>query len=166
MTIQLSPTTHVSACESNSILDLLLATEACTVTQMVVRGSIKLFFSSLDWLSPFDSPDHHATAWLCLVLLPFFVKGWILGFSSRNKLSLLLCSVFASSVATLASKALLLSGVFFFFKSPALYQSSFNCCCSVVDIGSYSSLEHFLNSIFPLKVPWLGLVICHLADLV
>ena len=41
MTEQLSPTIHVFACDYNSTLGLLLATDAqATVTQIVVRGLI------------------------------------------------------------------------------------------------------------------------------
>ena len=90
-----------------------------------------------------------------------------LGFSSANKLSLLLFSVFASSTATLASKALLLSGVFLTLMSPAFFQSSNSCwCCDIIKIVSYSSLEYFFNSIFPLKVQCVALVLCYLAGLV
>ena len=89
-----------------------------------------------------------------------------MGFTSANKLSLLLFSDFASSMATLASKALLLSGVFLPFMSPALFLSSYNYWHCATDIESYSSLEYFFNSIFPLKVLQLALVFCLLAGLV
>ena len=86
--------------------------------------------------------------------------------SSANKLSLLLLSIFASSTATVAFKALLVSGVFLPFMSPAFFQSSFTCCCYAINIESYSFLEYFFNSIFPLKVPPLLLVFCCMAGLV
>ena len=61
---------------------------------------------------PFNGPNCCMSAWLCLVLLPFYVKDCIISvirfcFLSENKLSFLLLSIFASFEATLASKALL-----------------------------------------------------------
>ena len=104
-------------------------------------------------------------AQLCLVPLPLFLL-LAFGFSFVNKLSLLQLSLFASSIATLAYRALLLSGVFLPFRSPALHLSSYNCCHCAFNIESYSSLEYFFNSIFPLEVPWLVLVFCHQASLI
>ena len=54
VTKTLSPTTYVLSCKSSSFLGLLLANEAWTITGMVVRGLIKLLFSSLGWLSYFE----------------------------------------------------------------------------------------------------------------
>ena len=89
-----------------------------------------------------------------------------LGFSTTNKLSLLLSSGFTSSAATLASKAVLFYQVFLPFLSPAFFWSSYNCWCCATNIEHYSSGEYFFNSIFPLKVPQLVLVLCLLAGLV
>ena len=83
-----------------------------------------------------------------------------------DKLSSLLLSVFASSKANLASKVLLLSGVFLPFMSPALHWSSYNCYCYAVDMESYFSQRYCIESIFLLKVPWAVLISCHLPDLV
>ena len=101
MTQQLSPIIHVSACESNSI--------HCNMDE-----SQKLN-SSLGWLSPFNGSNHQVSAWFCLVLLPFLSRARLflllaLGFSSVNKLLSLLLSIFASIMATLDFKALLLWG--------------------------------------------------------
>ena len=52
------------------------------------------------------------------------------------------------------------------FKRPALHQSSCNCCHCAINIESYSSLEYYFNSVFPLKVQQVVLVFCHLAGLV
>ena len=142
------------------------------VTWMVLRGFINLSDITLGWLSPFDGPNHQVSAWYCLVPLPFLSRAGLLlllalGLSiSANKLSLLLFSDFASSMATLAYKALLLSWVFLPFMSPALFRSSYNCWCCATNIESYSSCEYFLNSIFPLKVSQFVLVFCLLAGLV
>ena len=89
-----------------------------------------------------------------------------LGFSSANKLLLILSTSFESRVAYLVSKALLLSVVLLPFKSLALHWSKYNCCCCAVNIEPYSSLEYFFNSIFPLKVTQTVLVFCHLAGLI
>ena len=67
-------------------------------------------------------------------------------------------------MATLASKALLLSGVFLPFTSLDFFESSYNCWCWAANIVSYSSYEYFFNS--SLKVPQLALVFCLLAGLV
>ena len=112
--------------------------------------------------------NHQVSVWLCLVLPPFISNNGLflllaLGFSYANKLSLLLLSVFAFSMASLASKALMLSGVFLPFMVMAFFWSSYNFWCFAIDIESYSSLQYFFNSIFPLKVPWVVLVFCHLA---
>ena len=100
-----------------------------------------------------------------------FVKGWIIsvisfGLFIGDKLSLLLFSVFTFSVATLNSKALVLSIVFLPSMSPAFFQSLYNCWHDAIDIELYSSLEHFFDLIFLLKVPLVVLVFCHLAGLV
>ena len=79
---------------------------------------------------------------------------------------LLLLLVFASSMATAASKVLLLSGVFLPFISLAFFQSSYNCWCSAIDIELYSFLEYFFNFIFPLKVKLVVIVFCCLVGLV
>ena len=113
----------MSACESNSTLLLLATEEWTTITWAVLKSLTWLSLSTLDRPSPFNDPDSQAPVWICLVLLPFLPRAGLvlllaLGFSSTNKLSLWLFSVFASRTATLASKALLLSGVFFPIISP------------------------------------------------
>ena len=58
------------------------------------------------------------------------VKGWIfsvISSASTNRLSLVLFFVFASSMVTLAFKALLLYRVFLPFVSPAFFWSSYKC---------------------------------------
>ena len=111
MTKQLSPTTHVSPCEYNSTLCLLLATDAwATITGRVGRGFINLCFSTLGWLSPFNCPDHQVSVWFCLILLPFLSRAALflllaLGFSSFNKISSLLFSVFTSCASTITYKS-------------------------------------------------------------
>ena len=80
-----------------------------------------------------NSPNHEVYARFCLVSLTFLSKAGLiflslaLGLSSGNKLSLLLSSVFASSMVTWASTVLLLSGVFLPFMCPDFFQSSYNC---------------------------------------
>ena len=137
---------------------------------MVLRGFIWLFLSTLCWLSNFNGPNHQASSRLFLVLFPFLSRAGLflllaVGLTSANKLSLLLYSDFASSMATLASEALLLSGVFLPFMGLALFWSWYNCWSCATDIESYSSLEYFFNSTFPLKVLQLLLVFCLLAGL-
>ena len=159
----------MSACDYNATLGLLLATNAwATVTRTVLKGFRWLSLSLLGLLSPFDRPGHQVSAWLCLVQFPFLLRTELflltLSFSSANKLSLLLLFVFTSSMATLASKALLLSWVFLPFISPAFFLNSHNCWCCAIDIESYFSLEYF-NTVFPLKVLWVAVVFCHLAGL-
>ena len=120
---------------------------------------------------PFDGPNHQLSAWICLLPLPFQSRAGLflllaLGIFSANKLSLLLLSVFASSMATLASKALLLSEVFLPFRNPTLSWSSCNCCHCAINMKSYFFLEYFFNLIFHLKGPWAEQVFYLLADLV
>ena len=79
---------------------------------------------------------------------------------------MLLLSIFTSSMAIVASNALLLSWLFLPLISPAFLHSSYNCWCCAIDIESYFSLEYFFNSIFPLKVLWVVLVFCFLEGLV
>ena len=81
-----------------------------------------------------------------------------------NKTSLLL-SCYASSMATLASKALLFSWVFLPLRRPSLCQRSYNHCFFAINIEFYSSLEYFFNSIFPLKVILEPLVFCFFAEM-
>ena len=127
MNEQLSPTTHASASESSSALGLLPATEAwATMTWMVLIVLINLSFSLLGQLSPFSGSNHQVSAWLWLVLFCFLSKAGLFlllafGFLSGNKLSSLLLSVLTFGLTTLASKALLLFGVFLPFMSPAFY---------------------------------------------
>ena len=76
---------------------------------------------------PINGLNHQVAAWLCVVLLPFLSMTWLLlllalGLSSLNMLSLLLLSVFTSSMATLASKALILSGILPIFQSGFLLE--------------------------------------------
>ena len=66
---------------------------------------------------PLDDPNHQLPGWLCLVLFPFLSRSESLllllsGFSSVNKLYLLLVSIFASIMFTLTSNFLALSWVF------------------------------------------------------
>ena len=44
--------------------------------------------------------------------------------------------------------------------SPAFFWSSYSCWHYANDIESYSSLEYFFSSSFPLKEPWLALISC------
>ena len=120
---------------------------------------------------PFNGSKYQVFASLCQVSLPFLSRDGLfllltLGFSSANKLSLLLFSVFVSSAATLSSKALPLSVVYLHFMSPAFLQSLYNCCCWAINIKSYSSLEYLFKLIFPMKRAWSALVSCLLEDLV
>ena len=154
----------MSACSSNSTLRLLLLTEIwAAITQMILRCLMNLSFSTLGWPFTFDGPDHQMSAPLLLLLVLFLSLVWLFLLLSSH---CYLFFVFASRTATVASKALLLSGFFLPFMSPIFFWSSYNCWHCAVDIESYSSLEYFFNSIFPLKVPWLVLVFCHLASLV
>ena len=112
---------------------------------------------------PFDGPDHQLSAWLCLVFLLSLSRAGLflffaLGISSANKLYLLLLSVFGSIIATVVSKALLLSEFYFPSMSMVFFQS--------FDIKSFSSLEYFFNLICPLKVQWIAMVFYHLDGLV
>ena len=108
-------------------------------------------FTSLGWLWTFNEPNDKLIVKLCLYPLPIMSRSQlflllVLRFSSANKLSLLLLSVLASSLATKASKATPLSGVFF-LKQPNLMYS----CCHL-----QMTLRHtnWINSTIPLMVQW------------
>ena len=69
-------------------------------------------------------------------------------------------------MATLASKPYCFLGSFYpVGVLPALCWSSYKGCHCALDIQSYSSLEYYFNSIFPLKVPQTVLFFCLLVDL-
>ena len=70
------------------------------------------------------------------------------GISSANNLLSLLLSVFESSMATLAYKALLLSGVFLPFMRVAFFLNSYSCWHCAIIIESHCSLEYFFNLFF------------------
>ena len=142
MTEQLLKTTHLSACESNSILGLLPENTAWdTVAQTVVRGLIDLIFSSLADCSFLMTPTiNHwvGSVWcyfpFCQGMDHFCIR---FAFLSGNKLSSLLLSVFASSMVTQATNFLLVSWLFLPLRSSALCHSSYRCCLCAVNILSY-----------------------------
>ena len=131
-------------------------------------GLTKILLSTLSQLPPFHSPDIKYLQALSSDVLLSVKCGLLLllalSFSSANKLSLILLSVIASSAINLASKSLLLSWVFFPLMSLAVFQSSYSCWHCAINI-EYFSLEYFFNSIFPLKVAWVALLLCCLTGL-
>ena len=154
ITNQLLPTAHMSACKSYSTLGMLLTMDVwVAIICTLLRGINWMSLSSLDWLSPVYNPDHQVSSPLCLVLFSFLSRAdffllLALGFSSANKLSFQLLSVFASSMATLASKALLLSGVFLPLMSPAFFQSLNSCWHCAINAKPYSSVDYFFSVSF------------------
>ena len=170
MTEQLSPTTHVSECESNSALCLLIVTEAwATIIQTMFRGLTWLFLITLGWLCPIDGPNHqylHGSVWFCFSFYQglgyFYYQLWFF-ICKLALIASVICFCFKCGHSSFYSSAafwgflVLISLVFFW--------SSYRYWSCTIDIESYSSVEYFFNSIFPLKVSWVVMVFCHMAGL-